>query len=100
MPLLGWKLESLLKSRLKLGDIVHADAAGFEDKKEFRWYALGLIIGALGMKKYYDPDPKIDETIQQLNQLDVSPKESLEDLIKILEDYLRTIGWLPPQAKA
>jgi len=100
MSLLGWKLEALLKSRLKLGDIVHGDAAGFEDMEEFRWYALGLILGALGMKKYYDPDPKIDETIEKLNQLDVRPKESLEEIIRILEGYLKAIGWLPPEARA
>ena len=99
MPLLGWKLEALLKSCLKLGDIVHADAAGFENMEEFRWYALGLILGALGMKKYYDPDPKIDETIHELSQLNIRPKESLEEIIRILENYLRAIGWLPSQAK-
>jgi len=77
--LLGWKLEALLKSCLKLGDIVHADVTGFENMEEFTWYALGLIPGALGMKKYYDPDPNIDETIHNLSQLDIRPKESLAE---------------------
>lgn len=60
MPLLGWK-------------------TGFENMEEFTWYALGLILSALGMKKYYDPDPKINETIHDLSQLDIRPKESLAE---------------------
>ena len=41
------------------------------------------------MKRRYDPDPKIDEVVDKLNQLDVRSRESLEAFVKILEDYLK-----------
>ena len=44
------------------------------------------------MKRRYDPDPKIDEVMDRLNQLDIRQRENLEEFVKILEDYLREIG--------
>ncbi|MEM0488778.1 MAG: hypothetical protein QW707_06205 [Candidatus Bathyarchaeia archaeon] len=96
MPPLGLRLETLIRFRLKVGDAVYGDASFFEGEEEYRrWYALGLILGALGVKKHYDPDPKIDEVIEKLNQLDPRPKESLQTMIEILEEYLKEIGEWP-----
>ncbi|MCL7389811.1 MAG: hypothetical protein LZ173_07780 [Thaumarchaeota archaeon] len=46
----------LLKYRLGIGDIVHVAASGFESMEEFGWNDLGLVLGALAMKKRYEPD--------------------------------------------
>jgi len=93
MATLGLRLEELLKYRLGLGhDVAHGIASGLEEREEFRWYALGLALGALAMKRRYDPDPKIDEVMDRLNQLDIRQRENLEEFVKILEDYLREIG--------
>jgi len=98
MATLGLRLEELLKYRLGLGhDVAHEIASGLEETEEIRWYALGLTLGALAMKRRYDPDPKIDEVIDKLNQLDIRSRENLEAFIKILEDYLKEIGWLSPR---
>jgi len=90
MATLGLSLEELLKYRLGLGhDVAHGIASSLEEREEIRWYVLGLALGALAMKRRYDPDPKIDEVVDKLNQLDVRSRESLEAFVKILEDYLK-----------
>jgi len=90
MATLDLKLEELLKYRLDLGhDVSHGIASGPEETEEFRWYALGLALGALAIKRRYDPDPKMDEVVDKLNQLDVRSRENLEAFVKILEDYLK-----------
>jgi len=41
------------------------------------------------MKRDYEPDPKINEVIDKLNQLDIRSLESSEEFAKILRDYLK-----------
>jgi hypothetical protein len=76
MSLLGLTLGLSLKYRLGIGDIVHVAASGFESMEEFGWNDLGLVLGALAMKKRYEPDPRMDEVIDKLSQIDIRSREA------------------------
>ena len=89
MATLGLEIENLIRFRLGLGEeVAYNIASGLEESEEIRWYALGLVLGALAMKKRYEPDPKIDELIEELNQLDIRSKDGLEKFRDLLKGYL------------